>query len=310
MTIHRSAADGYAVAGAVPPYRLPGCIVEHHPAGIGVPTGHLRGGAHGYTCFFTECFLDELAHQAGMEPVSWRIGMLGGDARLARCLSTAAALGGWDGGASGSGQGIACHAMAGSCIAVLAEASVGDDGRPHVDRLVAAVDCGRQINPDLVRQQIEGGLIFGVAAATSPAVQIDRNLVTARRLGHDMPVNQAMGSMTSSVPPKRSARKVSGSAFGMPYLATIKPVLQINTNHHGMAARQIAARSVPAISRPCGAFAGEGDTVRCSLIREHLLPAQGADGGPPVGTDRRGGSSQNARRPSVRCRGRSRLPLR
>ncbi len=176
-------ADGYAVAGAVPPYRLPGCIVEHHPAGIGVPTGHLRGGAHGYTCFFTECFLDELAHQAGMEPVSWRIGMLGGDARLARCLSTAAALGGWDGGASGSGQGIACHAMAGSCIAVLAEASVGDDGRPHVDRLVAAVDCGRQINPDLVRQQIEGGLIFGVAAATSPAVQIDRNLVTARRLG-------------------------------------------------------------------------------------------------------------------------------
>ncbi|WEK44973.1 MAG: molybdopterin-dependent oxidoreductase [Candidatus Sphingomonas colombiensis] len=176
-------ADGYAVAGALPPYRLPGCIVEHHPATIGLPTGHLRGQAHGYTCFFTESFIDELAHQAGMEPMSYRIGMLGGDARLARCLSTVAALGGWDGGGDGSGQGIACHTMAGSCIAVLAEAEMGDDGRPRVARLVAAVDCGRQVNPDIIRQQIEGGLIFGVAAATSAGVQIDRNLITAHSLG-------------------------------------------------------------------------------------------------------------------------------
>ncbi|MFW2850540.1 molybdopterin cofactor-binding domain-containing protein [Sphingomonas sp. TX0543] len=176
-------ADGYAVAGSLPPYRLPGCIVEHHPAKIGLPGGHLKGGAHGYTCFFTESFLDELARQAGMEPMSFRIGMLGGDARLARCLSTAAALGGWDGGGDGSGQGIACHTMAGSCIAVLAEAEMDQAGRPRVNRLVAAVDCGRQVNPDIIRQQIEGGLIFGLAAATSAGVHIDRNLVTAHRFG-------------------------------------------------------------------------------------------------------------------------------
>ncbi|MFT3978792.1 MAG: molybdopterin-dependent oxidoreductase, partial [Sphingomonas bacterium] len=176
-------ADGYAVAGAVPPYHMPGCIVEHHPAEIGLPTGHLRGAAHGYACFFTESFLDELAHRAGMEPLSWRIGMLGGDGRLARCLSTAAALGGWDGGGTGSGQGIACHSMAGSYIAVLAEAEVDDHGRPGVSRLVAAVDCGRQVNPDLIRQQIEGGLIFGLAAATGAGVSVERNQITAHRLG-------------------------------------------------------------------------------------------------------------------------------
>jgi len=157
--------DPYAVAGAVPPYGMPAYAVDHHPADIGIATGHLRGGAHGYTTFFTECFLDELAHLAGNEPVSFRIGMLSGEARLARCLSTAAALGGWDGGVAGSGQGIAAHAFRGSYIAVLAEAHVGGDQRPVVDRLVAAVDCGRQVNPDLVRQQIEGGLIFGMAAA-------------------------------------------------------------------------------------------------------------------------------------------------
>lgn len=172
--------DGYAVAGATPPYRLPAYAIDHHPADIGVPTGHLRGGAHGYTAFFTECFLDELAHRAGNEPLSYRIGMLGGDPRLARCLSTAAALGGWDGGVAGSGQGIACHAFRGSYIAVLAEAHIGDDQRVVVDRLVAAIDCGRVINPDLVRQQIEGGLIFGMAQALGASTGFTRNLADAR----------------------------------------------------------------------------------------------------------------------------------
>ncbi len=175
--------DPYAVAGATPFYRIPAYAIDHHPADIGVPTGHWRSGAHSYTAFFTECFLDELAHVAGTEPLSFRIGMLGGDARLARCLSTAAALGGWEGGVPGSGQGIACHSFRGSHIAVLAEAHIGDDQRPRVDRLVAAVDCGRQINPDVVRQQIEGGLIFGMAAALGGSTAFTENLADARRFG-------------------------------------------------------------------------------------------------------------------------------
>lgn len=156
--------DASVVSGAVPPYRLPASAIDHHPAEIGLATGWLRGGADGYTAFFTETFVDELARRAGTEPVSFRFGMLGGNPRLARCLSTAAALGGWGGGVEGSGQGIACHAMRGSFVAVLAEVHVDGD-RIGVDRLVAAVDCGRVVNPDLVKQQIEGGLVFGMAAA-------------------------------------------------------------------------------------------------------------------------------------------------
>lgn len=175
------AADPYAVAGAKPFYRIPNYAVDYHPAEIGVPTGHVRGGAHGYTAFFTECFLDELAHVAGVEALSYRIAMLG-DARMSRCLSTAAALGGWEGGVAGSGQGIACHAFRGSYVAVLVEAHLSDTGRIGVDRIVAAVDCGRMVNPGVVRQQIEGGLVFGLAAALGASTGFERGLATAHRL--------------------------------------------------------------------------------------------------------------------------------
>ena len=171
--------DRYAVAGAVPAYRLPAWAVEHHAADIGIATGHLRGGAHGYTAFFTESFVDELAHVANSEAVSYRIGMLGGSPRLARCLSTAASLGGWDGGGAGSGQGIAAYACRGSFVAVFAEAHV-EHGRPMVDRLVCAVDCGRLVNPDLVRQQVEGGLLFGMAQALGVATGYAGGLGTVR----------------------------------------------------------------------------------------------------------------------------------
>ncbi|TPG40371.1 xanthine dehydrogenase family protein molybdopterin-binding subunit [Sphingomonas koreensis] len=172
--------DGYAVAGATPFYAIPNFAVDHYPAEIGVPTGHWRSGAHSYTAFFTECFIDELAHRAGTEALSFRIAMLGDNPRLARCLSTAASLGGWGGGVAGSGQGIACHAFRGSYIAVLAEAHLDEAQRPRVDRLVAAVDCGRMVNPDVVKQQIEGGLIFGVAQAVGAATGFTDNLADAR----------------------------------------------------------------------------------------------------------------------------------
>ncbi len=172
--------DAVSVAGAAPAYRFPAWAVDHHPADIAVPTGYTRGGAHVATCFFTECFIDELARRAESEPLSYRIAMLGGAPRLARCLSTVASLGGWQGGVPGSGQGIACHQMAGSFIALMVEGGMGDGGVPRVERMVAAVDVGRAINPDLVRQAIEGGLVYGLAAATGAATGFARGLGDAR----------------------------------------------------------------------------------------------------------------------------------
>ena len=174
------AAIGDPVAGAVPPYAIPAVAVDYLPAETGIRVGGWRSGAHSYTAFFTESFMDELARISSVEPLSFRMQMLGDNPRLARCLTTAATLGGWDGGVPGSAMGIACHSAFGSHIAVLVEVEVTADQRTRVLRAVCAVDCGRIVNPELVRQQIEGGLIFGIAAATGHEIGFERGRPGAR----------------------------------------------------------------------------------------------------------------------------------
>lgn len=175
-------AERAAAAGLLPPYGTGALAIDHYPAVIDLPVGRWRGNAHHYAAFFNECFVDELAQIAAIEPMSFRMQMLSGHPRLAHCLSTAAALGGWQGGIAGSGQGIACHAMAGSHIAVMVEASLKGT-KLHVARIVAAVDCGAQVNPDIARQQIEGGLIFGLASAMGGSVNYEGGMPKSMRLG-------------------------------------------------------------------------------------------------------------------------------
>ena len=174
--------DRSAVSGAVPPYAIANVAVDHHPAEIGIPTGYWRSGADSYTAFFTESFIDELARVAQADPFSYRMSMLGGSPRLARCLSTASALGGWQGGGAGTGQGIACHSSRGSHVAIVAEAHISAAQKIVIDRIVAVADVGRLINPDLVRQQIEGGIVFGMAAALGAAPGFADGMTVARTL--------------------------------------------------------------------------------------------------------------------------------
>src|SRR3546814_4999032 len=88
----------------IPPYNLGSIAIDQHPAAVGLSSGRWRGNADHYAAFFNECFIDELAQAAKIEPMSFRMQMLGGNPRLAHCLSTAAALGGWEGGIAGSGD--------------------------------------------------------------------------------------------------------------------------------------------------------------------------------------------------------------
>jgi isoquinoline 1-oxidoreductase beta subunit len=164
------------------PYALPNWAVDHYPADTGLPLGFMRGNAHLHGAFFTESFIDELAHQAGMEALSFRIQMLGGNPRLAHCLTTVGAMGGWQGGIEGSGQGLAAHAMSGAYAAVMVEATL-DGGKLKVGRIVAAVDGGDQINPDVARQQVESGLIYGLALAMGASVPYAKGLPARAILG-------------------------------------------------------------------------------------------------------------------------------
>ena len=177
----RAGPERAALDGALPPYAIAAAALAHAEVDTGVPTGMWRSTAHSYTAFFTESFVDELAAAAALDPLSFRMGQLGAAPRLARCLSQAAAAGGWSGEPQ-AGEGLACHSAFGSHIAAYAEAGMEGD-RIKVSRLVAVVDCGRVINPEIVRQQIEGGLIWGMAAASGDAVTYRAGL--AEQAGFD-----------------------------------------------------------------------------------------------------------------------------
>ncbi|MCL6741225.1 molybdopterin-dependent oxidoreductase [Sphingomonas sp. RB56-2] len=161
----------FSPRGATPPYGIANIRISAVEAEVPLRTGYMRGGDEAMLAFATESFVDELARALHAEPLAFRIGQLGGSPRLAQAISTAAAIGGWDGGAAGSSMGLACASLFGSHIGLLAQATIAADQQIKVSRLVAAVDAGRIVNPNLVRQQIEGGLLAALAAATIPAFE-------------------------------------------------------------------------------------------------------------------------------------------
>jgi isoquinoline 1-oxidoreductase beta subunit len=169
-----------ALDGSVPPYSIPNVRIEAVKANLPFATGYMRGSPQREFAFFTESFIDELARAAGMEPLSFRMSMLGGNGRLARCLQAAARLAAWDGGGPGSTMGIAGASAFGSHIGLVASASIGDDQRVKVHRLVAAIDCGRVVNSGLVEQQIMGALIWALGQATVPSPEWVAGMPRAR----------------------------------------------------------------------------------------------------------------------------------
>jgi isoquinoline 1-oxidoreductase beta subunit len=175
-------ADMMAVAGGFPPYAIANAALEHVPVSLRLPTARMRGNAHGYTAFFTESFIDELATRHRREPLSYRMQMLGGDLRLAQCLQHAARLAQWGGGGDQSGQGLACHRIGEGRIAAIATANRSESG-VKVSKIDVAVDIGRIVNLDIARQQIEGGLLFGLGLALGCAVEYERGLPSPARYG-------------------------------------------------------------------------------------------------------------------------------
>jgi isoquinoline 1-oxidoreductase beta subunit len=172
-----------AIAG-LPPYAIPNVTIEAVRPLLPLRLGYMRGSPSRELTFFTESFVDELARAAGMEPLAFRMSMLGSNGRLARCLQGAARLAQWDGGGTGSTMGMAGCSAFGSHIGLVANASIGSDQRVKVDRLVAAVDCGTTINSGLVAQQIEAGLMWALAQATVSAPEWIAGMPCARPLGH------------------------------------------------------------------------------------------------------------------------------
>ena len=172
-----------ALDGATPPYAIPNVTIDGVTADLPCEPGYMRGTPEREFAFFTESFIDELARAAGTEPLAFRMALLGSNPRLAACLEAAAQAAQWDGGGNGSTMGIAGCSAFGSHIALVAVASIGEDQRVRAEKLVAAVDCGTVVNAGLVKQQIAGGLLWGLAQATVPAAEWVAGMPRARPMG-------------------------------------------------------------------------------------------------------------------------------
>jgi isoquinoline 1-oxidoreductase subunit beta len=131
----------------------------------GVPIMVWRSVGNSHTEFARESALDELAIAAGQDPVDLRRALLANNPRTLRALELAAERAGWGSPhPEGRARGIACTNYLSSSAQVV-EVSIDNRGRIHVDRIVFALDCGIVLNPDLVRAQVEGGLLWGLGAA-------------------------------------------------------------------------------------------------------------------------------------------------
>ena len=155
------------------PYTIPNLRVSAHIVDAGVPTLWWRSVGSTHTAFATEVFLDELAALAGVDPLDIRRRLLAKHPRHLGVLNLAAEKAGW-GTPIGKGRarGLAVHEFFKSFVAHVVEVSAGEDGLPKVERVVAAVDCGIAINPDVVKAQMEGGMGYGLSAAMYGAIDL------------------------------------------------------------------------------------------------------------------------------------------
>jgi isoquinoline 1-oxidoreductase beta subunit len=127
--------------------------------------------------FFTESFLDELAAAGAKDPVEVRRRLLAKNPRMLAVLELAADKAGWGKPLpSGRGRGIAVVNNIGSFNAQVAEVSI-EKGKLRVHRVVCAVDCGQVVNPAIVEQQIQSGIVYGLSAALKGGITINKGRV-------------------------------------------------------------------------------------------------------------------------------------
>ena len=169
-------------------YGIPNVQVDLHSPKNEVPVQWWRSVGHSHTGFSVEAFLDEVAHAGGKDPYQLRRTLLAAQPRMLAVLDLAAQKANWGSPLpAGRARGIATHFSFDSYVAQVAEVSVDKDGTVHVHRVVAAVDCGRTVNPDTVKGQIEGGIIFGLTATLKTEITLDKGRVQQRNF-HDYPM--------------------------------------------------------------------------------------------------------------------------
>lgn len=156
--------DPFMAEAAPSPYDIPNQLAESVIHDTGLRVGYWRSVSHAMNSFANESFMDELAHAAGKDPIEYRLALLQKEPRYTNVLKLAAAKAGWGKPLPpGHFQGVGLMEGYGTYMAQIAEVSV-TGGKIKVHRVTVAADLGRMVNPNIVRQQLESSIIFGMTA--------------------------------------------------------------------------------------------------------------------------------------------------
>ena len=187
----RGAMDGWivdpsSIEGLYEDYDTPNRLVSHVTMDHGLPLTFWRSVGHSYTAFATESAVDELAHASGQDPVEFRLENTRNNPRLHNVIQIAGERMKAMDIPPGHGLGIAAHTSFNSAVAEVAQVSA-ENGRIRVHKVLCVVDCGLAVNPDVVRAQMEGGVVFGLTAALHGNLQLDNGAIRESNF-HDYPL--------------------------------------------------------------------------------------------------------------------------
>lgn len=144
-------------------YSFDNLLVDHAMRNPPVRPGFWRGVNLNQNAIYLECFMDELAHAAGRDPLEFRLAHLRDSPKAAAVLQAVADRSGW-GSDDGKARGLCVMYGFGSYVAACAEVTVDDDGALSIDKIVAATDPGHAVNPQQIEAQVEGSFVYGLSA--------------------------------------------------------------------------------------------------------------------------------------------------
>ena len=220
--IVKDGVDPLQTEAILVPYDIPNQAVATVIHDTGLRVGYLRSVSHALNVFANESFMDELAAAAGKDPYEYRMGLLGKQPRFSNVLKLAAEKAGWGKPLpAGRARGIGVMEGYDTYMAQVAEVSV-KDGKIKVHRVVVAVDLGRMVNPNIVEQQLESNIVFGLTAALYGDITLKDGRVQQTNF-HDYKLLRMPETPKIEMHIVKSTEKPGG--IGEPGMALLSPVV-------------------------------------------------------------------------------------
>lgn len=204
------------------PYQVANQFIHYTDSPTHIPFGPWRSVDHSQHAFFTESFIDEMAHAAGQDPYQYRRQLLTGNARFTKVLDAVANMSEWNKPLpEGWGKGIAIHGAFNSIVAEVVKVDM-TSGKPRVRQVYCVADAGYAYCPDAFKAQMESGIIYGLSAALYGEINIENGAVKQSNL-HDYQVLRMNAAPDIYVEIINSGERAGGA--GEPGLPPIAPAL-------------------------------------------------------------------------------------